>query len=420
MINAKTAGLAELVPCEQVMNGPRSRSRQRFVSDPHFHAAVLEMEAIGLRVQLRPHSGSAPFGVLSGRTGSRFFLLPAHPRAVSAGSLALVQPVRFAPRMVKGLAMVGARFGLTRFLLPRKVHISGAGDFARMLGCGARHCAFLTGTPGPHRKLSAQLMDDAGQIRAYAKVSLNPAVHALLEREAEMLQFLGAIDLKSARVPRVLLNEVRSGTAILVTDTVRATGASCLTDLDALHLTFLAELAARTASGGARSGASLLADWVAQVERLGDRLAQPWRQRFDRAMKILSTGPQLFSSRGLAHGDFTPVNSFRQRGRLYVFDWEYAGDAYPADYDLICYLDAVARLGGIRPASLATTLGHRLVHELGRSPAEANRRLIAFYCVHALRDAGRQPHGAGMMSNWAGENETALALDALLSRAFES
>src|SRR6185312_3925735 len=231
---------------------------------------------------------------------------------------------------------------------------------------------------------------------------------------------LGAVDLKSARIPRVLLNEVRNGTAILVTDTIRTTGASCLADLDALHLTFLAELATRTASGGAGSGVSLLADWAAQVERLGDRLAQPWRQRFDRAMKILSTEPLLFSSRGLAHGDFTPVNSFRQHGRLYVFDWEYAGDAYPADYDLICYLDAVARLGGIRAASLATTLEHRLIHEFGRSPAEASRRLIAFYCVHALRGAGRQPRSAGVISNWAGENEAAGALDALLSRAFES
>lgn len=420
MINAKTTGLAELAPREQVMNGSRAHSRPRFVSDIHFQAAVQEMEAMGLRVRQQPHSGSVPFGVWSGRTGSRFFLLPAHPRAVSAGSLALVQPVRLAPRMVKSFAMVGARFGLAGFLVPRKVHISGVGDFARVLGCGARHCAFLTGTPGPHRKLSVQLMDDAGRIRAYAKVSLNPAVHALLEHEAEVLRFLAAIDLKSARVPRVFLNEVRNGTAILVTDTVRTTGASCLTDLDALHLTFLAELAARTASGGGRSGACLLADWIAQVEHLGDRLPPPWRQRFDRARRILSIGPQLISSRGLAHGDFTPVNSFRQHGRLYVFDWEYAGHAYPADYDLICYLDAVTRLRGIRAASLAFALGHRLVHELGRSPAEASRRLIAFYCVHALRGAERQPRSAGMMLNWAGEDETAGALDALLSRAFES
>ncbi len=420
MIDAKTTGLAELVPRKPVMNGPTPRGRPGFVSDTYFHAAVQEMEAIGLRVQLQAHPGSAPFGVLSGRTGSRFFLLPAHPRAVSAASLAMVQPVRFAPRVVKGLAIVGARLGLTRFLLPRQVHISGASDFARVVDCGARHCAFLTGTPSPHRKLSAQLMDDTGRIRAYAKVSLNPAVHALLVREAETLRFLGAIGLKSAWIPRVLLSEVRGGTAILATDTVRTTGASCLTDLDALHLTFLEELVTRTASRWARSGVSLLGDWAAQVERLGDHLAQPWRQRFDRAIKILSTEPQLISSRGLAHGDFTPVNSFRQHGCLCVFDWEYAGDAYPADYDLICYLDAVARLGGIRSASLAATLEHRLVSELGRSSVEANRRLIAFFCVHALRGAGRQPRCAGLMSRWEGENEAARTLDALLCRAFES
>jgi hypothetical protein len=419
MISAKISGLAEPVPNEPVASGRRSRSRPGFVSDICFHAAVQEMEAIGLRVQLQPHAGSEPYGVLSGRTGSRFFLLPARPRAVSAASLALVQPVRFAPRAVKGLVTVGARLGLTNFLLSRKVHISGSRDFVRRVGCGAGHSAFLTGTPGPHRKLSVQLMDDAAQIKGYAKVSLAPAVHLLLAHEADMLRILGALNLSSALIPHVLLNEMRTGVAVLATDTVRTADARCLSDLHPLHLDFLGELAAGTGSGWARSGESLLVDWAAQIQRIACHLSPPWRQRFDRALKVLAAKPQLIASKGLAHGDFTPVNLFRQGARLCVFDWEYAGDGYPVDYDLICFLDAVARLGGKRSAALANTLRQRL-QELGRSMAEANWRLIAFFCVYALRGASRQPVLAGQVADWGSADHEARALDSLLDRACES
>jgi hypothetical protein len=297
------------------------------------------------------------------------------------------------------------------------VHVSGASDFARLVDARARHGAFLTGTPGPHRKLSVQLMDDAGHIQAYAKVSLVPAVQALLQREAEVLRLLAAMDLHTAWLPCVLRSETRDGTAIFATDAVRTRSARCLTDLDALHLAFLEELAACTAPAWARSGESLLTGWSRRIERLRAHLAPAWRERLDRAIAILSAEPSLISSGGMAHGDFTPVNSFRQDNRLCVFDWEYAGADYAGDHDLICLLDAVARLGDVRPDEVAKLLERRLVRELGRSRAEANRRLIAFHCVQALRGAERQPPHAGTIPGWWGADEAARTLDVLLARA---
>jgi len=124
MIRAEISDLAEPVPRPSNRDGSGSRRRPGFGADTSFRAAVREMEAVGLRVRTQPHAGSAPYGVLSGRTGSRFFLLPLRPRAVSTGALALVQPVRWVPRAVKGVASVGARLGLGP-LLPHKVHVSG-------------------------------------------------------------------------------------------------------------------------------------------------------------------------------------------------------------------------------------------------------------------------------------------------------
>ncbi len=417
MIRAQASEPVESAVRAPIRREHRPGRRPGFASDTFFHAAVHEMEAIGLQVRPRPHPGSAPYGVLSGRTGSRFFLLPARPRAVSTGSLALVQPVRLAPRAVKGLATMAVRLGLAG-LLPHKVHVSGAGEFARLVDASARHGAFLTGTPGPHRKLSVQLMDDAGHIQAYAKVSLVPAVQALLQREAEVLRLLAAMDLRTVWLPYVLRSEMRGGAAILATDAVRTPTARCLTDLDALHLAFLDELAVRTAPAWATDGASLLAGWRGRIERLRSHLAAAWRERLDRALAILSAAPALISPRGLAHGDFTPVNSFRQDYRLCVFDWEYAGADYARDHDLICLLDAVARLGRVRPDEVARLLEQRLVRELGRSPAEANRRLIAFHCAQALRGAERQPPPeAGVALDWWGADEAARTLDVLLARA---
>lgn len=416
MIRAGTSEPAEPMPRASIRRERRSRRRPGFASDTFFRAAVQEMEAIGLRVRPQPHPGSAPYGVLSGRTGSRFFLLPARPRAVSTGSLALVQPVRLAPRAVKGLATMAVRLGLAG-LLPHKVHVAGASDFARLVDARARHGAFLTGTPGPHRKLSVQLMDDAGHIQAYAKVSLVPAVQALLRREAEVLRLLAAMDLRTAWLPCVLRSETRDGTAIFATDAVRTRSARCLTDLDALHLAFLEELAACTGPAWASSGESLLAGWNRRIERLRAQLAPAWRERLGRAIAVLSAEPSLIASRGMAHGDFTPVNSFRQDNRLCVFDWEYAGADYAGDHDLIGLLDAVARLGDVRPDEVATLLERRLVRELGRSPAEANRRLIAFHCAQALRGAERQPPPAGTSLAWWGADEAARTLDVLLARA---
>jgi len=61
-----------------------------------------------------------------------------------------------------------------------------------------------------------------------------------------------------------------------------------------------------------------------------------------------------------------------------------------------------------------------LMGELGRSRNEANRRLIAFHCVHALRSLERQPSQADTGLDWYGADEAARTLDALLARASAS
>lgn len=385
--------------------------------DPHFGAAVQEMEALGLRITAAPHPGSRPFDVLAGHARLRWFVVPVGPRAVRVASLALIQPLRPAARLLKEALAVTAAIGLPHFWRHGRVHISGTRRAAGRFDAAATHAAFLTGTASPHRKLTAQWMDARGGIRGYAKVSHSPAAQALLANEAAVLEQLRGIGLHSAVVPRVWLREFREdGTAILATDTVRTLQQPCCTRLHASHLTFLSELAARTASPHMPDGDGLLRDLHMRLARLS-ALTRAWRYRFDLALRGLAFAPDLIAPRGLAHGDFTPTNTFHYRDRLCVFDWEYAGYAYPADYDLIRFLLAVRSKRRGNPVDDCHAVESILVRDFRRPPAAARARLTAYLCIQALMLAGRRAGVDATPLTWEGEQGASLMLDALTQDA---
>lgn len=385
--------------------------------DAHFLAAVQEMETLGLRITAAPHAGARPFDVLAGRGHLRWFVMPTGARAVRVASLALIQPLRPAARVLKQAMAVTATLGLPRFWRHGRVHISGTCRAARRFDAAASEAAFLTGTAGPHRKLTVQWMDADGGIRGYAKVSRTPAVQALLANEGATLDRLRRIGLHSAAVPRVWLREFREdGAAILATDTVQTPRSRCCTHLDAAHLVFLDELAARTASPHMPNGEDLLRDWHAHAACLPAPLSDAWQQRLDLALQGLAFAPDLIAPRGLAHGDFTPINTFRHQGRLYVFDWEYAGYAYPADYDLIRFLLAARGVWRHDPVDDCHAVEAILVRDFGRPPAAARARLTAYLCAQVLLLAGRRTGAQVMPATWEGEPAASLMLDALCAR----
>lgn len=386
--------------------------------DAPFLAAVQEMEALGLRVTAAPHPGSRPFDVLAGRAHLRWFVVPTAPRAVRIASLALIQPLRPAARIFKQAMTATTALGLPHLWRHGRVHVSGIHRVARGFDAAASQAAFLTGTAGPHRKLTVQWMDARGGIRGYAKVSRTPAAQVLLANEGSVLEQLRGIGLHSAVVPRVGLREFREdGTAILATDTVRTPQHACCTRLHASHLVFLEELATRTASPRMPDGEGLLHGLHAQMARLPVPLPKAWRQRFELALQGLAFAPDLVAPQGLAHGDFTPINTFRYQDRLCVFDWEYAGYAYPADYDLIRFLLAVRGARRRNPVDDCHAIEAILVRNFRRPPAAARARLTAYLCVQALMLAGRRTSTDGMALTWEGEPATSLMLDALGAQA---
>ncbi len=385
-----------------------------YFGDPHFLAAVREMEALDLRVTAAPHPGSRPFDILAGRKHLRWFVVPARPRAVRIASLALIQPLRPVARIFKQALTVTSELGLPHLWRNGRVHISGIRRAARGFDAAASHAAFLTGTAGPHRKLTVQWMDARGGIKGYAKVSRAPAVQALLANEAAVLEQLCRIGLHSAVVPRVWLREFRAnGAAILATDTVRTPRHQGCTRLQTSHLVFLEELAARTTSPHMPDGSGLLRELRARLARIPASLPNAWRRRFDLALRGLAFAPDLIAPHGLAHGDFTPINTFLYQDRLCVFDWEYAGYAYPADYDLIRFLLAARAARRRDPVDDCNAVESILIRNFRRPPAAARARLTAYLCVQALMLAGRHSNPDGAALTWEGEQATSSMLDAL-------
>lgn len=397
----------------------RSVRRQRMAKcecfdDPHFLAASREMEALGLRITADPHAHSVPLDALTGRAHQRWFLVPPRPRAVCVASLALIQPLRPVARVFKRVVTGAVGLGLPHLWRQGRVHVSGTNRVAGVFGTHATQAAFLTGTAGPHRKLVVQLMDALGGIVGYAKVSRTPAVQALLANEAAVLAELHADGgLRSAMVPRLLLHELRDGAAVLATDTVRTPRDPCCTRLHAAHLAFLDELATRTASLRVPDGEGLLSTLHAKVADPGASMSAQWRQRFDHALRVLACVPELVAPRGLAHGDFTPTNTFRYQDRLCVFDWEYAGYAYPADYDLIRFLFAARATRHGHSTDRCRAVESMLIRDFCRPPPTARARLIAYLCAHSLMLAGRQSDRDGEALTWEGEQAASCMLDIL-------
>jgi hypothetical protein len=144
-----------------------------------------------------------------------------------------------------------------------------------------------------------------------------------------------------------------------VTDTLKTPSSITSVDLQPAHVAFLKELANKAtnpAAGVASAGAGK--DWGApgesgnespsfsgRVRRVEPRLSPEWVARLVKAINRLEgEGPQAEVTCSLAHGDFTPWNTFFVDGELYVFDWEYAQANGSIVSDLIHFVLASPRL----------------------------------------------------------------------------
>lgn len=204
----------------------------------------------------------------------------------------------------------------------------------RVFECKEIEFAIFEGTPCVHQKITIQL-SCGKKILGYCKASDNRDILALFERETAILSQLAERCVTDIPQP-LYCGTMSNGVHIFIQSTAKTTKSQTTHTWGVLQERFLAALHEKTKqllpfedSDYYRTMTALQEhiDWLpANIDRVVVTAA------IARIMAEYSGKMVEFSA---CHGDFTPWNMFVERGKLFVFDFEYAALTYPAGIDKI-------------------------------------------------------------------------------------
>lgn len=384
---------------------------------PVFCKAVADIESLGLRVSQKPLPGAQSYAIVGGRSNARWWLIPLKNGRVAAGGFALFQPLMASARAMKFGVCLLSQVGLSRLWVRQKIYISGESA----LGCyfsGLEQpaYAYFTGTDSPHRKLAVQIMDQKGRIKGFVKLTRNSQVTPLLMHEATTLERLQEADLQRAHIPQVLFAGKLGESTLLVTDTLKTAGTRTTTRFTKEHRAFFQELASKTTEPS-QPASEVAAKFAIRIEALRPNLNQAWRQRLDMALTALAAHDDLQLPMGFSHGDFTPWNTFLVKGRLYVFDWEYAQESTPPSNDFIHFLFNEPRMRALPPRDKLVAVWGKLCEPWTGFQREVLLALMIIYLLtQILRQIERLPEELRQQSSWDGADEQTKMLSILLEK----
>jgi thiamine kinase-like enzyme len=355
--------------------------------------------------------GGQRYAVIAARSNLRWWLLPLDSRPAAAAGLDMLQPVTGAAKLAKMAARGLALLGPHALLGCGHLRLSRLPDLDETFDGRATHMAFFTGTDGPHRKTSMQIMDIDGAILGYAKMSRALHLRPYLRNEANVLTRLKELGLTSVDVPTVQVIHDDDEMTLLITDSLKSSSHSVPLHPGIEHLFFLNELRAKTERLGAGEVLDGLERRMVELASVG---GTDWTKRIASVTALLRPVQDQIPV-CLAHGDFTPWNTFLQDGRLYVFDWEYANLAWPVGFDLAHFILATIPPDQ-QPDSLADLLS-KISHEhFSGNKAAAWRSLILSLSCHAVFYLRRLLEAESSMSDWIEGPTRAVMLDRLLAQ----
>lgn len=373
-----------------------------------FAAFLDDMSQLGM--ELVEHGGGR-YAVIAARSNPRWWLLPLDSRKGAAAGLEMLQPVTRAAKVAKIVARALAHFGPLYFLGRGHLRLSGMPDLAGAFYGRAVHIAAFSGTDGPHRKTTLQIMNASGVILGYVKMSRTPYLRSCIRNEAKMLIHLSKLNLASADVPRVKAIRDDDKMTLLITDSLKSSSHAAPLRPTAEHLRFLDELRAKTERQGAGGTLDAIERDIMEFLSVG---GAEWAGRIASVAAALRP-VQAEIPVCLAHGDFTPWNTFLQDGRLYVFDWEYSNMTWPVGFDLAHFILATIPPDQ-QPHSLPDLL-NRISHEHygGNKTAAWSALLLSLSC-HAVFYLGRLAEADSPLSDWIEGAARAAMIDCLLAQ----
>lgn len=191
--------------------------------------------------------------------------------------------------------------------------------------------AIFCGTPSVHQKLTMQL-SYRGRIMGYVKMTDSKEIARLFRDEAARLD-----NLKRQRIngiPACLYCGTWKDITLFIQSTTKTPSSRQLHQWTPLQEAFLDKLHQSTR----QTVLFEQSDYYTTLMALKEHIA--WLPNGTDAAFLCESIDQLCAARmgkpmeySAYHADFTPWNMFVEKGRLFVFDWEYARATYPPKLD---------------------------------------------------------------------------------------
>ncbi len=351
-------------------------------------------------VLLKPKGISLPWLQAQGFTHVRSFVavpsivnarwfIPSRPRHTSLRAWDLYAPFHARARLYKRTAQFLTRsIGISRFGDQIIVAQRGVSALEETLTCavGTREfdIAIASGTPGPQRKVTMQVVSKDGTALAYAKYGDRPETGASVRQEAAFASQVLEWGLENISVPRLVYHGPHNCGYLMVSTSIDRRSRPSSTYLTPRHADAFLEFARHRGSSRTED---LLRRLSHRVSALRGVIDDAWCQRLSLAIHAIQLTPEASDlPTALSHGDFAPWNIRvdSRTGHLIVFDWERGQtdqfllwDAFHfnTQVDLL-----VHRVSG--PASTETTLANvmslPLVAELHLSKQHVHALYIAY------------------------------------------
>lgn len=221
--------------------------------------------------------------------------------------------------------------------------------------------SYYTGTPGPHRKRTAQITNE-GHVTLYAKIGDTNPARKLITREHEALALLASLT-PPFSVPKAsgCIEDSKGIIALQTAPDYNNIGVRGPALLEA-DMTALTWLSAKHQSHMKLPDLLERHNVIHMVNDLASR-DKSCKQTLQNAITFLNNTFQKQEVQTcLAHGDYTPWNTLEQgKTGLYIFDWEYARTDMPALFDLFHFIFMPTRLvSGYPPADTISGMIDRL------------------------------------------------------------
>ncbi len=199
---------------------------------------------------------------------------------------------------------------------------------------------FFMGTPGVHQKIVIQINKEKN-VLGYCKITDSIAVYENFVKESCLLQKLNDLQINGIPNSICVKRVLNDSAGIFIQTTTKTINSITLHHLEQRHVTFITQLCQKTIRMLPYNESGLFRE-LNYLKIYDDKLMPEIQDA------IVRLEDYLIHSRGLyccTHGDFTPWNTYIEGNKLFVFDWEYAEDAYLPMLDLLhfwtqcCYFE---------------------------------------------------------------------------------